>query len=121
MTNFRALDTLNIYSDISKIKVLIQIILCRNIRVQMDISKDNRFSAEEAINHIPRTEKRKKVPVCEMLDSSESFSSSMFPILSWKLKIIAEAAVRFPHHLSWSCFVNKKWLPEIILSQRAPS
>ena len=32
----------------------------------MDLSKNNRFSAEKAINYIPRTEKRKMVPVCEM-------------------------------------------------------
>ena len=71
--------------------VLIQITLCRNARIQMDLSKNkhNRFSAEEAINYIPRTEKRKKVPVCEMLESSRSLSSPMLPILSWKLKIIA--------------------------------
>ena len=89
MTNFRVLDTLTIYSDISKIRVLIQITLPRNTRIQMDISKNNRFSAEEAINHIPRTEKRKKVPVCEMPESFESFFSPMFPILSWELKILA--------------------------------
>ena len=32
----------------------------------MNLSKNNRFSAEEAINYISGTEKRKKVPVCEM-------------------------------------------------------
>ena len=37
----------------------------------------------------PRNEKRKKVPACEMLEFSCSLSSSMIPILSWKLKIIA--------------------------------
>ena len=75
----------------SKITVLIQITLCRNARIQMDLSKNkhNRFSAEEAINYIPRTNKRKKVPVCEMHESSGSFSYPMLPILSWKLKIIA--------------------------------
>ena len=74
----------------SKIRVLIQITLCRNARIQMDLSKNkhNRFSAEEAINYIPRTEKRKKVPVCEMLESSGSLFSLMLPLLSWKLKII---------------------------------
>ena len=89
MTNFRAFNTLTVYSNISKIMVLIQITLCRNARIQMDLSKNNPFSAEEAINFIPRTEKRKKVPVCEMLEFSGSLSSSMLPILSWKLKIIA--------------------------------
>ena len=55
----------------------------------MDLSKNNCFRAEEAKNYIPRTEKRKKVPVYEMLEFSWSLSSSMIPILSWKLKIIA--------------------------------
>ena len=43
MTNFHALDTLLIYSNISKIRLLIQ----RNASMQMDISKKNRFSAEK--------------------------------------------------------------------------
>ena len=54
----------------------------------MDLSKNYLFSAEAAINDIPRTEKRKKVPVCEMLESSRSLSSLIYPILSWKLKIV---------------------------------
>ena len=58
--NFRALNTLTSY--------LIQITLCRDARIQMDLSKNNCFRAEEAKNYIPRTEKRKKVPVYEMLD-----------------------------------------------------
>ena len=53
----------------------------------MDLSKNNRFSAEEAKNYIPCTEKRKKVPVCEMLELSRSLS--ILPSLSWKLKIVA--------------------------------
>ena len=41
----------------------------------MDLSKNNIFLFEEAINYIAinyiaRTEKRNKVPVCEMLESS---------------------------------------------------
>ena len=36
----------------------------------MDLSKNNCFSAEEAINYIPRIKKRKKVPVCDLLESS---------------------------------------------------
>ena len=42
----------------SKIRVLIPITLCRNARIQMDLSKNkhNRFSAEQAINYIPRTD-----------------------------------------------------------------
>ena len=35
----------------SKIRLLIQITLCRNARIQMNISKKNRFSAEKAINY----------------------------------------------------------------------
>ena len=41
----------------------------------MDLSKNNSFLTEEAINFIARTEKRKKVPVCEMLESSAFLSS----------------------------------------------
>ena len=55
----------------------------------MHPSKNKRFSAEEAKNYIPFTEKRKKVPVCEMIEFSGSLYSSMLPVLSWKLKIIA--------------------------------
>ena len=89
MTNFQALNTLTIYLNISKIRVLIQMAFCRNARIQMDLSKNILFSAEEAKIYIPRTEKRKKVPVCEMLELSGSLSSSVLPILSWKLKITA--------------------------------
>ena len=60
MTNFQALDTLTIYSNISKIRLLIQITLCRNARIQMDISKKNRFSAEKAINYFPSHWEKKK-------------------------------------------------------------
>ena len=35
----------------------------------MDLSKNNSFLTEEAINFIARTDKRKKVPVCKMLES----------------------------------------------------
>ena len=55
----------------------------------MDLSKNNCFSAEEAENYIPRTVKRNKLPVYEMLEFSWFLSSSMIPILSWKLKKIA--------------------------------
>ena len=54
----------------------------------MDLSKKNRFSTQEAVDYIPSTEKRRKVPVCEMPESSGSWPSAMLPILSWKLKII---------------------------------
>ena len=88
MKNFRALNTLTSYLNISKMSVMIQT-LCRNATIQMDLSNSNCFSAEEAKNYIPCTEKRKKVPVYEMLEFSWSLSSSMILILSWKLKIIA--------------------------------
>ena len=55
----------------------------------MELSKNNRFSTEEAINYIPRTEKRKKVAECKLLESSGFLSSSILSILTWKLKIIA--------------------------------
>ena len=55
----------------------------------MDLSNNNHFSVEEVINYISRTEKRKKVLVCEMLDFSGFLSFPMHPNLSWKLKIIA--------------------------------
>ena len=54
---------------------MIQIKLCRKANIQMDLSKNNSFLTEEAINYIARTEKRKKVPVCEMLESSAFLSS----------------------------------------------
>ena len=41
----------------------------------MDLSKNNSFLTEEAINYIACAEKRKKVPVCEMLESSSFLSS----------------------------------------------
>ena len=43
--------------------------------MQADQSKNNSFLIDEAINYIARTEKRKKVPVCEMLESSAFLSS----------------------------------------------
>ena len=57
--------------------------------MQMDLSNNNHFSVEEAINYTPCTEKRKKVPVSEMLDFSGSLSFPMHPTFFWKLKIIA--------------------------------
>ena len=89
MKNARALNTLTSYLNISKIRVLIQITLCRNCRIQMDLSKNNCFSPEREKNHILRIEKKNKVPVYEMLEFSWSLPSSMILILSWKLKIIA--------------------------------
>ena len=57
MTNLWVLDALKTYSNISKIRLLIQT-LCRNARTQMDLSKNNHFLTDEAITYIPRTEKR---------------------------------------------------------------
>ena len=48
MKNFPALNTLTSYLNISKIRLLIQITLCRNARIQMDLLKNNYFSAEES-------------------------------------------------------------------------
>ena len=41
----------------------------------MDLSKNNSFLTEEAVNFIAPTEKRKREPVCEMLESNAFFSS----------------------------------------------
>ena len=60
MKNFWTLSTLTIYFNISKISVLTQIAICKNAGIQIVLSKNNRFTAEEAKNYIPRTEKRKK-------------------------------------------------------------
>ena len=93
MTNFQVLYPQSQYfpkpicPNISKIKILIPMQLCRKVSIQRDLSNNNRFSTEEIINNIPRNKKRKK--------SSESLSSFMFPILSWKLNIIAYRG-RFP-------------------------
>ena len=57
---------------------------CKYIYFNFNISifkyNNNHFSLEEAINYIPHTEKRKKVPVCEMLEFSGSLSFPMHPI-----------------------------------------
>ena len=58
--NFQALDTFTIYSNIFKIRLLIQITLCRNAKIEMDISKNNRFSAEKAINYFLSSWEKKK-------------------------------------------------------------
>ena len=110
MLNFRALNTLTSYLNISKIRVLIQITLCRNARIQMDLSKNNCFSAEEAkiIFLAPRKERRYQYMKC--LSSLGLCPPPWFQFYhrNWR-------RIRFLHHLSWSCFVNTKWLP---LSQR---
>ena len=58
MTNFWALGNLAIFSNISKIRISFQIKLCKTSVYEMDLSKSNLFSSEEAINYIPRTEKK---------------------------------------------------------------
>ena len=58
--DFWALNTFAIYFNISKIRVLIQITICRNARIQMMLSKNKRFSAEKAKHYTPSTEKTKK-------------------------------------------------------------
>ena len=78
-TDFQSLNTLTIYSNISKMRLFIQITLYRKAKTQMDISKKNHFSVEKA----------KKVPIWEILESSRFFSSPMLQISSWELKIIA--------------------------------
>ena len=75
MTNFQALNKLTFYSNIFKIRLLIHITPGRNAKMQIYLSNNNHFSLEEAINYIPHTKKRKKVPVCEMLESSAFLSS----------------------------------------------
>ena len=93
---------------------------CENDSTQMGLLKNNRFLTKEAINDIPCTEKGKKVPVCEMLQSPELFPFSMLPMLSWKLKIIAyRGRPTIPKFTGWSCFFNKQWFPDIIFSERA--
>ena len=63
----------------------------------MDLSKNNSFLTEEAINYIARTEQRKKVPVCDILCVFVLFYHGN----------LKEAGLRLLHHLSLSCFVNK--------------
>ena len=41
----------------------------------MDLSKNNSFLTEKAINCIARTENRKTVPVCKILESAALLSS----------------------------------------------
>ena len=118
MTNFLALDTLTIYSNSKfKIRVLIQT-LGRNTRIQMDLSKNKHvhFSEKEAINYIPRIEKRYQY------ESSGSLSSPMLPILSWKLKIIAyrgSSTIHPSSKLVLLCLY--KMTSSHYMSQRAPS
>ena len=52
----------------------------------MDISKENRFSAEKALIYFSSHRENNKVLICE---SSRFFFSPMLPTLLWELKIIA--------------------------------
>ena len=105
MKNFRDLDTLTIYLNISKIRLLDQIKLCRNASIEMDPSKNNRFSAEEAMNYIPHTKKKKKVPICEMLEYFQTLLSYMLSSLSQKLKIMAWPAITTSLKFELSLFI----------------
>ena len=66
----------------------------------MDLSKNNSLLTKEAINYIALTEKRKKVPVCEILEVLCVFTLFYHGNLR-------EAGLRLLHHLGFSCFVNK--------------
>ena len=80
IANFWALDTL-ILLKYAKTRMF-QIELCRNASIQMDVLKNRSLTIEDPINYIPRIEKIKQVPVCEMLEPFRSLSSSMLSILS---------------------------------------
>ena len=49
---------------------MIQTKLGRNVSIEIDLSENNSFLTEEAINYIAGTEKRNTVPACEMLEFS---------------------------------------------------
>ena len=106
MINFRVSDTLTIYSN----SILVLIKLCRNASIQVDLSKNNGFSTEKAIRYIPRTKKRKKVPVRGMLDLLHASNfimgtekiiayrgRSTIPTLS-KLKLFCQYEMTSRHH-----------------------
>ena len=80
---------LAIYFNISKIRVLIQITICRNARIQMVLSKNKRFSAEKAKNYTPSTEKTKKRTSMWSAWVLWVFLLLYASILSWQMKIIA--------------------------------
>ena len=85
MTNFHALDTFIIYSNISKTRLLIQITLCRNASIQMDIS---RTVSQQRNNKLSSLALRKERSY-QYVKSSRFFSSPLLPIFSLELKIIA--------------------------------
>ena len=120
MTNFQALDTLTIYSNISKIRLLIQITLCRNARIQIVISRKNRFSAEKAINYFPSHWEKKKGT--NMWNDWLLWVFLLSHAFSWELKIIAyKGSFKIPSSSKLELLCQCKmtsWY--IILSQRAP-
>ena len=123
MTNFQALNTLTTYSNISKIRLWIQISLCGNARIQMDISKKNGFLSRESnklFSLAPRKEIRYQHVKCLSPSGFSPLPGFQFSHGNWRQKH-TEAALRFLHQLNWSCIINAKWLPDIILSQRALS
>ena len=84
MKNFWVLNTLTSYLNISKIRILIQITLCGNVRIQMDSSKNN--WKQKILLLAPRKERRYSIWNTWVL---LVFALLHVPILSWKLKIIA--------------------------------
>ena len=84
MKNFWVLNTLTSYLNISKIRILIQITLCGNVRIQMDPSKNN--WKQKILLLALRKERRYSIWNTWVL---LVFVLLHVPILSWKLKIIA--------------------------------
>ena len=70
----------------------------KNTSIPMDLSKNNGFLTEEAINFIAGTEKRKRVPVCEIRESAAIYV--LFYHGNWR-----EAGLELLYDLS--SFVNK--------------
>ena len=84
MKYFWVLNTLTSYLNIFKIRILIQITLCRSVRIQMDPSKNN--WKQKILLLAPRKERRYSIWNAWVL---LVFVLLHVPILSWKLKIIA--------------------------------
>ena len=110
MTNFRALDILAVYCNISKIGVLIQITLCGNGRIQIDLPKTKYFSAEEVINYIPHTEKKRRYQYVKCLSR---LGLCPTPCASFILETEDNSIQRQFYnssvmYVSSACFVNTK-------------
>ena len=82
ITNFQALDTLAIYSNISKIRLLIQITLWETPEYANGLSKKNRFSAEIAINYFPSHWKKESTNMCNAWVLRAFLLSNFSPLLS---------------------------------------